>query len=320
MKRRLTILSFALILSMSACCNITDNDSNKVWKEIDAGIFKCYNLTYNNDSLFGAPQNIYYIVVPKENTHLLSFAYDTLLTQTSEQAARIDAMAAINGSDFDMTYGNPVCYLRINDTMRGINVPATPVTKYNSKKKRYVVVREADTVHRKYYQYAAIVIDKGKISIIVPDSARRYEETLPQSNIMTAGPMLIKDGKKVKQRTNKDFVNLRHNRTALGLRADSSVVLLTADGRFSDKADGLSLPELAHIMDSIGCVDAINLDGGGSTTMYLNPSINPDVIYHTGVLNYPSDNMTFDHEGERHVSNIIVINKPKDKSINNKKK
>jgi exopolysaccharide biosynthesis protein len=48
----------------------------------------------------------------------------------------------------------------------------------------------------------------------------------------------------------------------------------------------------------LGCSSAINLDGGGSSTMYIKDS---------GVVNYPSDNNQHDHEGERPVSNAILI-------------
>lgn len=48
----------------------------------------------------------------------------------------------------------------------------------------------------------------------------------------------------------------------------------------------------------LGCTEAINLDGGGSSTMY---------IKEFGVVNYPSDNGLHDHEGERPVSNAILL-------------
>ena len=61
--------------------------------------------------------------------------------------------------------------------------------------------------------------------------------------------------------------------------------------------------ELQQIFRWLGCRDALNLDGGGSTTLFLN------VNDHQGVVNCPSDNGRFDHEGERGVSNAILIMK-----------
>ncbi len=57
-------------------------------------------------------------------------------------------------------------------------------------------------------------------------------------------------------------------RTALGVKSDGSVVFLAVDGRQSNHSAGLTLPDLAKYMLSIGCVEAYNLDGGGSTTLY----------------------------------------------------
>ena len=78
------------------------------------------------------------------------------------------------------------------------------------------------------------------------------------------------------------------------------MVLLTLDGR-TDQAKGMTLAELTDLMISLHCKDAVNLDGGGSTTMWI--SGKP----FNGVVNMPCDNKKFDHEGERAVSDIIII-------------
>ncbi|MEZ4761958.1 MAG: phosphodiester glycosidase family protein [Calditrichia bacterium] len=58
-------------------------------------------------------------------------------------------------------------------------------------------------------------------------------------------------------------------RTAVGFTADNRVIMLVADGRSSTWSNGVSLPELANIMIELGCVEAMNLDGGGSSQMAL---------------------------------------------------
>jgi peptidoglycan hydrolase-like protein with peptidoglycan-binding domain len=61
--------------------------------------------------------------------------------------------------------------------------------------------------------------------------------------------------------------NPRHPRTAIGFSADGTRVwLVTVDGR-SDASVGMTYVELANLMKSLGADDALNLDGGGSTTM-----------------------------------------------------
>ncbi len=94
------------------------------------------------------------------------------------------------------------------------------------------------------------------------------------------------------------FARLRHPRTAVGLaRGGSRLLLVTVDGRQKPYSDGMSLEELAKLYLSLGARDAINLDGGGSTTMVL--SDHPDEVY---VANKPSDK-----EGERPVGNALAI-------------
>jgi exopolysaccharide biosynthesis protein len=239
---------------------------------------------FGEGTLFCSAQHLCVIEIPARSHRRLAFAYDTTLTEVSLLAARQHAYAAINGSFFDMKQGNPICYLKIDGTAVGENTPGT-----------------TDSVRRKYYQHATLLLTDGRPRLVVPDSNRLWEDHLADSNVMTAGPMLLRDGKEVPQRDDRTFVTHRHNRTALGLRPDGTTLLVVADGRFKHQAEGFTLPELQRVMRWLGCTEAINLDGGGSTTMYVHDK--PD----NGVVNYPSDNRRHDHEGQRPVSNAILV-------------
>ena len=95
----------------------------------------------------------------------------------------------------------------------------------------------------------------------------------------------------------------RHPRTAVGVTTNSKLLLVTVDGR-TDGASGMTCDELANLMRDLGCDDALSLDGGGSTTMWVRGEEN------SGVVNYPSDNGAYDHLGERACSNGIAIVSP----------
>ena len=69
-----------------------------------------------------------------------------------------------------------------------------------------------------------------------------------------------------------EFADTRHPRTAVGTKMDGSVVIMVVDGRQSSISNGASLADLAEIFSSLGCSDAINLDGGGSSTFVLKNS------------------------------------------------
>jgi len=87
------------------------------------------------------------------------------------------------------------------------------------------------------------------------------------------------------------FVLKRNPRTFAGVDAHGRTVLITVDGRSTEDL-GLSLPETAAVARSLGLVQAINLDGGGSTTMTRNGR----------VISHPSD-----ATGERPVGDAVLV-------------
>ena len=284
---RLTILLILLCGGLTATAQVDRSvDSLRLteaqWRvdSLDGFIVKRYR--FGNGTLFCSAQYLGVIEIPAGSPRRLALAFDSTLTLTSELALRQNAWAAVNGSFFDIERGFPVCYLRVNGVQYGENTPA------------------GDTaVMRKYYQHATLLLHGGRPRLAMPDSNRFWEEHLPDSNIMTAGPMLLRGGKAVEQRDDRTFVIRRHNRTALGIKRDGTVLLLVADGRHPGKAEGMTLEELTHVLRWLGCEDAINLDGGGSTTLYVRDR--------GGVLNHPSDNGHYDALGERPVSNAILV-------------
>ena len=115
-------------------------------------------------------------------------------------------------------------------------------------------------------------------------------------DIVGAGPRLVASGR-IEITTEREsmlptFATDRHPRTAIGVLADGRALLVVVDGRQPALSVGMSLEELAQLLIEFGAVDAINLDGGGSTTMVVAKTI----------ANHPSD-----PTGERPVSDAIVV-------------
>lgn len=79
----------------------------------------------------------------------------------------------------------------------------------------------------------------------------------------------------------------RHPRSAIGIKADGSVVLYAIDGRQSDHSNGLTEWDLADELKQQGCVSALNLDGGGSTALSVRREGESEVT----PINSPSDGM-----------------------------
>ena len=110
------------------------------------------------------------------------------------------------------------------------------------------------------------------------------------------GAYLVKDGK-VYITSTTNYYNNRASRTCVGITADGQVVMMVLDGRQYPFSAGGSSIEIAQIMLEAGCVTAINLDGGGSTTFAAKQEGENDI----SIVNRPSDGF------ERRVSSSLLV-------------
>jgi hypothetical protein len=121
----------------------------------------------------------------------------------------------------------------------------------------------------------SVVIDDGDVRLVERGAAPGR----PAGGLVQAGPLLVADGRIVfdpgddregfsaaARQFDSDITDGRHPRAALGVSTES-LVAVACDGRRSNVDGGLSLPELAEVMVELGAESAINLDGGGSTTL-----------------------------------------------------
>ena len=139
----------------------------------------------------------------------------------------------------------------------------------------------------------AVVILNDQTVLIEPEKKDSvYEKSTDEAYVLVTGPLLLQDGEKVKL-ASMYFVNDRHPRTVICTKTES-ILLATIDGR-SETSSGMNLHELQDFLISQNCMDAVNLDGGGSTTMWIKGR---------GVVNEPSDK-----SGERPVANILIVKK-----------
>jgi hypothetical protein len=115
-------------------------------------------------------------------------------------------------------------------------------------------------------------------------------------DIVGGAGLLIKGGRPIDdwsiETFAKGFAELRHPRTMIGAAADGAIWLVTVDGRQPQRSVGMTLVELRDFALRLGLVDALNLDGGGSTTMWVEGR----------VVNSPSD-----AAGERQVSDVLIV-------------
>jgi exopolysaccharide biosynthesis protein len=251
--------------------------------------WKCYH--FNQRELFASNQYVS-ILQTKLNNKNIQFAFgsadnqipegDTLrkLRTTSLLAMENNALAAVNGGFFNTKRGGSVDFIKIN-------------------KKILDSASYSPNKEMPEHSLSAITVDDNKVQIVKGGEKYYWEKSLPQSSILVTGPLLIYNNEEQELRVNA-FNNNRHPRTCACITNDDNLLLITVDGR-NAMAQGMSLHELTYMAKMLKCKNAINLDGGGSSTMYIKGQ--PD----NGVVNYPSDNKQFDHLGERAVSNIFMI-------------
>lgn len=227
----------------------------------------------SSQDLFGSKQEICIVEIPKKlfNDHKLELAYDEKhLIKTSEFATKNNAIVAINAGFFDVIRGGSVTYLEVDDE---------PHFRISSDKDLYngvLIISKNNTIE----------IEKRKTDTT-------YLNSDLEKAVLVTGPLLIDDGIPVKLDTVK-FATKRHPRSCLCTNDEGDILLIVVDGR-SKLAAGMSLFELQDFLLWKGCYEAINLDGGGSSTLWTEEH---------GILNQPSD-----FTGERPVANIIYLRK-----------
>ncbi len=240
---------------------------------------------FDEGNLFGANEFVSVLVVSRGRRADVINSEAGTLERTTALTSKSGAVAAVNGSFFKMKapYGANT-YVRVDGEQTGVNASS------------------GSTYTRKIKEAGSLALRGRKAEVIkaVSDDPE-WEDCISAEDVLSAGPMLLVGGG-CDAVENSSFNTARHPRTAAGVRKNGSKVFVVVDGRTNQSA-GVSVPELQKIMLWLGCTDAINLDGGGSSAMVVKGEI----------VNHPCDNGAFDAAGERSVANAVVICAPKSK-------
>lgn len=286
LKKRIA-LSLALLAFFAGGAAAQTNDSltfvNAKWnKEKVAKGIEWYQYHFTGEEkIFDAEEFVNVLVVDqkKAKRRFALTALEGKLRRTSQAALDSGAIVAINGSFYNTRPPyNSVCYLKINGE----------------------VIFERSGKMGDRDGGAVLIDDRGRVSVEQGDpDDPQWVSTRTEPSIIGSGPMMLQDGQRIDMGTGA-FVTLRHPRTAIGT-SGNKVYLVTVDGRSKGNSLGVNLNELANILKWLGAENALNLDGGGSTTMYIEGQ--PE----NGIVNRPCDNQKFDRQGERRVSNSLLV-------------
>ncbi len=227
-----------------------------------------YSLRASNGSLV----HVVDVDMKSGQWQLKPVAYSSL-TRTSTAARRERASAAVNGGFFDPTTGASVSFVIIDG--RRVTNPAA----------RTDIARRRDLSG-----YRQAIFNRSELRVLVDRDGNqliqivRHKDPLPSGyrllHSLQGGPQLLPSltiSQEAFVRTDSqgrrdDPIRAYSGaaRTAVGVTASGHVVLVAVEGpEQGGGSPGVSLAELASIMRALGCVQAVNLDGGHSTAMFV---------------------------------------------------
>ena len=224
----------------------------------------------------GEPRSLNVLSIKPSETNQIGIFYKSLYgTSTSSQAISLGAVAAINAAYYGGTSHDG--FVRVDGDVKvqgGRSCSA-------------------------FFADGAFVIDNNVPSILSV-KGNAGSAALPYKNVVGSGPLLVNDGQIQDVNMTSDHNTTSHPRTAIGVTDDNRLLFVTVDGRFPDLAVGMSSAVLARYMKTLGAKAALNLDGGGSTTMWIKGK---------GVVNHTSQGGTssWNSPVERSVGSIIYV-------------
>jgi hypothetical protein len=271
------------------------------WINVDSSFglnHKGLHLFRSGDSIEGMPSIAYYLVADLKDKSL-SFFTDTTNYRRITPSAYFERnghpAVVVNGTFFNLTTSQNLDVVVKDGKMVSFNV-------------NQQALKGKDTLLFRYTTRAAIGINKKRnadAAWIYSDSSSKYpiayqvsppswkgngnEYTKSQfdahsqgkgakwkmQTVIGGGPMLVQKGEQhitndQEQMFPGKAINDRHPRTAIGYTKDQKLIILVVEGRNKGIAEGASLIHLANILISLGCVEALNMDGGGSSCLLIN--------------------------------------------------
>jgi hypothetical protein len=308
----------ALLSGFSAQAQLAWQNVDSSYQPLPAGVH-----VYKTTSLIdGAPNIAYYLEADLKNKHLAFTAQETTgkrLTPGQFYQQEKLPLVVVNGAFFSYVTNHSNNLVMNNGTVLAQNA-----LRYDSAGKQW-----------RYITRGALGITasrKADIGWVFTDSTQRWPYVLLQGpstakgsnphptihdlkwenltgnskpykkwKVQTAiggGPVLMQDGKIMTTTKEEDLFikDVKHPRTAVGYTKDNKLIILVIQGRFPGLAEGASIAQEAVIFRDLGCYEALNLDGGGSSCLLVNgkTTIQP-----------------CDKEGQRPVPSVLLIQEKK---------
>ena len=325
--KKYLFLFYCIVISMSAHAQLSWENLDALYQPLPSSVH-----IYKSTGSINGKLNVVYYVIADLKDKSLNFTADTTYKRrlTPSQFFEKDnhPLLVVNSCFFSFTTNQNLNVVEKSGRLVGYNVHTIAgrkkdtLTYYHSfdgafgiSKNRTADVAWVYTDSSKKYPYASEFAipfmhdsvnnhsfdDIKKSTSLVLRHTGKSVPSFKKWKVKTAvggGPVLVQDNKvQISNNEERKFfgnaINDYHPRTAIGYTNDNKIIILVAEGR-SKTAVGLTLKQEAQILKDLGCKEALNLDGGGSTCMLLNGK----------QTNIPSDK-----EGERAVPSVFLIQK-----------
>lgn len=199
---------------------------------------------------------------------------------------RRGAIAAVNAGFFSLKTGRPTDFLKIGGR----------VVSGTGRPRGAVGILDRDAVTSLLFDRLTVTTRGNARPDYKPLLGSSPRDWSRATHAVSGAGLLMLDDRELTEWTDEritaGFDTTRHPRTVIGTDAQGAIWLITVDGRNPSLSLGMSFTELQALSKRLGLRSALNLDGGGSTTMWVAGKI----------VNHPSD-----PEGPRKVSDAIVV-------------
>ena len=305
-----------------AVCFFTGNVSfaQVKWINVDsafAPLPSTVQIFKTTDSLDGKPFIAFYVKA-KLKDRKLDFTTDTTLgrrlTPLKFYSKNEQPLVVVNSTFFSFTTNQNLNVVIKDGKMVAYNIHTIPMRGKDTFQYRHPLGSAIGIDKKRHADVAWLYTDSSykrplafqQSATAIKDSSIRITAGKFPSNhkwkMKTAiggGPVLVQNGQiKITNEEELKFmgkaINDKHPRTCMGYTKDGYLIIIVIQGRFPGIAEGATLEQEAKLLIALGCVEALNLDGGGSSCMLVNgkETIKPS-----------------DKEGERPVPAVFIIDK-----------
>ena len=318
-------LIIALVFSVSVNAQLKWINVDSLYQPLPSSV----HVYFTNEPIDTAPFRAYYLIADLKDKKL-DFTVDTTFgrrfTPTQFYQKNDQPLVVVNGTFFSFATNQNLNVVIKNGKLVGYNIHSIPgrgkdtltyrhpfgsAIGISKKREADILWTYTDSIQKYPYALHSPVdfikdsIAKPSLEYIIQRTSTmrpisgRFEPMGNRWKVKTAiggGPVLIQKGE-IKITNNEELkfagkaINDKHPRTAMGYTKDGKLIILMIEGR-NTVAHGATLMEEAQILKNLGCWEALNLDGGGSSCMLINGK---ETI------------KTSDKEGQRAVPAVFII-------------